>query len=118
MIDAEQNKIQLFAFVISMGAAVLFSTGFVVSSFIRYMPPQAITIVKLENQINPNDAAIVSLIRLPGIGIGRAEAIVAYRVDFARKTNRPAFEAIDDLQKVKGIGPKTAQNINKWLKFE
>jgi outer membrane protein assembly factor BamB len=29
-----------------------------------------------------------------------------------------AFQNCDDLQKVKGIGPKTVENIREWLKFE
>jgi len=73
----------------------------------------------LESQINPNVAPTASLVRLPGIGIGRAGAIVAYREEFSKKdANNPAFRNCDDLQKVKGIGPKTVENISKWLKFE
>ena len=30
----------------------------------------------------------------------------------------PAFQNPNDLQKVKGIGPKTVENIREWLKFE
>jgi len=49
----------------------------------------------------------------------RALAIVAYREGFfADDVNTQPFETISDLQKVRGIGPKTAQNIGKWLKFE
>jgi len=56
---------------------------------------------------------------LPGIGISRAGAIVAYRENIAEQnTGMPAFENPNDLQKVKGIGPKTVENISEWLKFE
>ena len=72
-----------------------------------------------EIRINPNDAPASSLIRLPGIGTGRARAIVAYRESFGQQeAGRLAFENVDDLQKIKGIGPKTAKNIAEWLKFE
>ena len=56
--------------------------------------------------------------RLPGIGDGRAKAIVAYRENFSERQNGKAFRNCDDLQKVKGIGPKTAEDICEWLKFE
>ena len=59
------------------------------------------------------------MVRLRGIGFSRARAIVAYRKDFSGKGgNSPAFRNCDDLQKVKGIGPKTVQSISEWLKFE
>ncbi|MHC4593515.1 MAG: ComEA family DNA-binding protein [Planctomycetota bacterium] len=77
--------------------------------------------VELENRINPNDAPVASLVRLPSIGMVRAGAIVAYREQsqFTGKDgNCQPFRSCDDLQKVSGIGPKTVQNINEWLKFE
>jgi len=73
----------------------------------------------LDEKINPNDAPLGSLVRLPGIGIGKAGAIVAYRENFSEKNgSRPVFETVDDLQKVSGIGSKTVENISGWLKFE
>jgi competence ComEA-like helix-hairpin-helix protein len=75
--------------------------------------------IVLDEQINPNDAPSASLVRLPGIGIGRAGAIVAYRDNFGKKnSNSRTFRNCEDLQKVKGIGPKTVENISEWLKFE
>ena len=113
MKHAGQNKIQSFAFVISVCLAVCFSFGFI-SNFERGRCE-----IELENRINPNDAPIESLIRLPGLGIGRAGAIVAYRENFnEKKASSPAFQNCDDLQKVKGIGPKTAQNISELLEFD
>ena len=116
MTEVRQNRIQSFAFVISASVCVLLSLCFVVSSLSEL---QQSCEVELDEKINPNDAPAASLLRLPGIGIGRAEAIVAYRANSSEKNgNRAAFETIDDLQKVKGIGPKTVQNISEWLKFE
>ncbi|UCF44481.1 MAG: helix-hairpin-helix domain-containing protein [Planctomycetota bacterium] len=60
---------------------------------------------------------MASLVRLPGIGAVRTAAIVAYRENFGSADN-PAFRDCNDLQKVHGIGPKTAQNICQWLRFE
>ena len=115
MREARQKSIQSFAFVISVCAAACFSLGFV-SEFVR--SGQACE-VELESRINPNDAPIASLVRLPGIGVSRAGAIVAYRENFGGKNGgNPAFRSSNDLQKVKGIGPKTVQNISEWLKFE
>jgi competence ComEA-like helix-hairpin-helix protein len=111
-----QNRIQSFAFVIAAGVCVLFSIALAASGLLGV--GQSCQIV-LDEQINPNDAPSASLIRLPGIGIGRAGAIVAYRDNFGKKnSNSRTFRNCEDLQKVKGIGPKTVENISEWLKFE
>jgi len=111
-----QNRIQSFAFVIAAGVCVLFSIALAASGLLGV--GQSCQIV-LDEQINPNNAPAASLVRLPGIGIGKANAIVAYRENFGRKdSDDKAFRNCDDLQKVKGIGPKTAQKICQWLKFE
>ena len=116
MTEVTQNKIQAFAFVIAASVCVLLSVYFVVSSLVGFGQSCEI---RLESRINPNDAPLASLVRLPGIGVGKAGAIVAYREDFAkRNSDRPSFQNCDDLQKVKGIGPKTAQDMSEWLKFE
>ena len=117
MTEVRQDKIRAFAFVIAVSVCVLFCLGFAASSLDRFGQSCEI---ELESRINPNDALLASLVRLPGIGIGRAGAIVAYREDFAKRSSdrRPAFQNCDDLQKVKGIGPKTAQDMSEWLKFE
>ncbi len=111
MREAGQKTIQSFAFVISVCAAVCFSLCYV-SEFVGSSQSCEI---ELEGRINPNDATVVSLVRLPGIGVSRAGAIVAYRENFG---GNPAFRNCNDLQKVKGIGPKTVQNISEWLRFE
>lgn len=74
---------------------------------------------RLQNRINPNNASIESLIRLPGLGEGRAGALVAYRENFIKKNGKSlAFEDCNDLLKISGIGPKTVQGIREWLEFE
>jgi competence protein ComEA len=115
MTEAGQKRIQSFAFVVSIVVAACFSLGFVA----RLAEHRQSNEIKLDEKINPNDAPIASLVRLPGIGISRAEAIVAYREEFSRESgNKPVFRNCDDLQKVKGIGPKTIEDICQWLKFE
>jgi len=114
--NGEGDKVPLSAFVIAAGACFLLSACFIVSgrTGTKYSCD-----VKLDEQINPNNAPAASLARLPGIGIGKAEAIVTYRESFKKETgNSCAFGNSDDLQKVKGIGPKTIQDIDRWLKFE
>jgi len=115
--EARQKPIQSFAFVISVCVAVCFSYGFV-SNLVRSEPAFSGCEIELESRINPNDAPIASLVRLPDIGMARAGAIVAYREFIGKVGNSPAFRDCDDLQKVRGIGPKTVQNMSEWLKFE
>ncbi len=111
-----QERIQAFAFVISVWMCAVFSGGFLLWSFVVQGQPSQI---QLDEKINPNIAPAVSLLRLQGVGSSRAEAIVAYRENFGEKERRgPAFQDVNDLQKVRGIGPRTAQNISQWLKFE
>jgi competence protein ComEA len=112
-LEAGQNKIQSVAFIVAVCLCVLFSIGFAASSFLM---PRESTEVKLEPRINPNTAGAASLVRLPGIGLSKAEAIIAYRKNFSE--SGVVFQSADDLQKVKGVGPKTVQNIKPWLKFE
>jgi competence ComEA-like helix-hairpin-helix protein len=112
--DIEQTKVQSFSFVFAAGFAVLISIIFVVYAPANLGRPAGI---QLETRINPNDAALASLVRLPGIGVVKAAAIAAYRENFGSADN-PAFTDCNDLQNVKGIGPKTSQNICQWLKFD
>jgi hypothetical protein len=118
MKQAGQNRIQSFAFVIGVFLAFCFSLAFFEE---RARDKSALSRcdVKLDSRINPNDAPIESLVRLPGLGIGRAGVIIAYRDDFNEKNDgSPAFHNCNDLQKVKGIGLKTVQNISEWLRFD
>jgi competence ComEA-like helix-hairpin-helix protein len=112
--NASQNKVQSFAFCLALSTAFCLSFFFVVSSFGRLRQPCEI---RLDSRVNPNYELTASLARLPGIGLVRAEAIIAYRKNF-RDNQACPFKDCNDLQKVKGIGPKTAAGICEWLKFE
>ena len=68
------------------------------------------------NRINVNTAPAESLVRLPGIGPSRAAAIIQYRKQAGEKGSK-AFESPGDLQKIKGIGPKTAEKITPYICF-
>ena len=76
-------------------------------------------VIALSGRLNPNEAPVASLMRLPGIGAVRAAAIVAYREQFSRQDDgRRPFYRCDDLQKIKGIGPKTVEKIRDYLEFD
>ncbi len=112
----EQNRLHCLAFIIAIAAAMFLSAVFASSGFSRTQPPHEII---LEGRINPNVAPAPSLARLPGLGVTRAGAIVDYRSSFSgQQDDKQAFGDYSDLDKVKGIGPKTVQNISQWLKFE
>jgi competence ComEA-like helix-hairpin-helix protein len=116
MDGAEQDNIQAFSFVLGACVCVLLSLGFIGAGRGRLEPPRDMVIAA---KINPNDAPVASLVRLPGIGPGRAEAIIAYREDHDKEHGRGrAFRSAQDLQKIKGIGPKTVENMSAWLRFE
>jgi competence ComEA-like helix-hairpin-helix protein len=118
MRDIRQNSIQSSAFVISVCISVLVSLTFVLN-LTKLESPAGAGEVNLESRINPNVASAASLVRLPDIGLLRAGAIVAYRDKlFEADGEKQVFQDVNDLQKVKGIGPKTAQNISQWLIFE
>ena len=118
MTETGQNRIQSFAFIISITIALGLSCT-LVFDLTGFETVAEGNEIRLENLINPNEAPLASLTRLPGIGIVKAKAIIAYRRDFIEtNSNVKPFASCEDLQKINGIGPKTTQNIRQWLKFE
>lgn len=113
--EDRQGRLQSFAFVLSVCGCFLLSACFAASSLLAVRQS---SVIELDGRVNPNEAPVSSLVRLPGIGVSRAGAIVAYRENFGKEGQNKAFRCSDDLQKVKGIGPKTVQSIGEWLKFE
>jgi competence ComEA-like helix-hairpin-helix protein len=117
MTDQRQNRIQSFAFVLS--ACVAFCLAYCFTPhIINFNNVSDREFALLNNQINPNTAEVESLIRLPDIGFSRADAIVQYRDSFVENNNVSAFKTPNDLENIKGIGPKTIQNMKDLLKFE
>ena len=114
MDQTRQNDIQSLAFVVSVFLALGLCRGFVSHSGTDDLS-SARRGIELESRINPNEASAESLARLPGFGQKRAGAIVAYRDNCDRT---PAFKESRDLQSIKGIGPKTLENVEEWIKFE
>ena len=58
-----------------------------------------------EELVNINTAVKQELMALPKIGPVTAERIIRFRDDFG------PFQSIDDLVKIKGIGPKTLERL-------
>ncbi|MBU1260301.1 MAG: helix-hairpin-helix domain-containing protein [Planctomycetes bacterium] len=67
---------------------------------------------QIDGKLNPNVATVGELAELPSIGSAKAQAIADYR------QGGKGFENSGDLEKVKGIGKKTADKIKEWIKFE
>jgi endonuclease III len=107
-----RKKTQAAGFIVAAVLSFFLGAFFFVSyeSRLRGSCPESI-----DQKINPNSASVASLIRLPGIGPSRAAAIVEYRS--AITGSKKAFESSSDLEKIKGIGPKTAGSIDRWLRF-
>jgi competence protein ComEA len=66
----------------------------------------------LDFRLDVNSATWVEWTQLEGIGDALARRIVA-----DREIQGP-FSSIDDLRRVKGIGPKTLEKIRPWLTIE
>jgi competence protein ComEA len=64
-----------------------------------------------EFRIDANSATWVEWGQIEGIGDGLARRIVA-----DREQNGP-FRSIDDLGRVKGIGPKTLEHLRPWVRM-
>lgn len=67
-------------------------------------------------RINPNTAPLGSLVRLEGIGRARALDIIHFRQ--SHEVDGAAFKTANDLQAIRGIGPKTVAKLSPWLGFE
>ena len=114
--ETGQKKIESFGFVL---LAIFCVSAVVFLLLTGPLGSQREVAFDLDSRINPNFASVASLARLPGIGRVRADAIVAYREScMENATEEKAFEELNDLQKVRGIGPKTAENMAKWVKFD
>ena len=110
-----EHNIHSMVFVVCVVLCVFLSAVFVSSFFCVADVDNGVV---LDSRVNPNEASVPSLIRLPGIGRSRAESIVSCRDELGEaNTDGIAFRVCEDLEKVKGIGPKTADGICEWLKF-
>lgn len=74
---------------------------------------------KASAKIDPNTANEAQLMSLPGIGPALAGRIVNYRDDFLKENagQDRAFSSLEDLQKVRGIGPKISEKLGPFLEI-
>ena len=63
-------------------------------------------------RININTASAADLVRLPGIGATRAQAIIDFRQE------RGAFSSVDELLRVDGIGPGILNGLRPYVTVE
>ena len=66
----------------------------------------------LGQPLNINKAPIQHLIGLPNIGEKRAKDIVSHRIKFGD------FKRLEDLDAVRGIGPKTLARLQPYIVME
>ena len=107
--EKKQASLQSLAFLVSICFCVI------VSAWCIFLCPTAAgngEKIMLDDKINPNTDTAVSMARLPSLGIAKAKAILEHR------KNGTIFNNADDLDNVKGIGPKTVENIRPYLKFD
>jgi competence protein ComEA len=73
---------------------------------------------EVQTRIDPNVADWSELVRLPGIGETLAKRIVAYRRQQAAQAGQgPVFGRLEDLDAVRGIGPKKLAQMAEYLAF-
>lgn len=63
-------------------------------------------------RVDPNAADSATLQLLPGIGPALADRIIEER------TARGPFRSAQDMQRVQGIGPKVAERLSPYVRFD
>jgi DNA uptake protein ComE-like DNA-binding protein len=114
--DPRLEAAQSLGFLVGAWICLILSLSFAAGALHRAARPPAGHPVE---RINPNNAPTASLVRLPGIGVTRARAIVAFR-DHAREQggHMPVFRCAEDLAQIRGIGPATIDGLRPWLQFD
>lgn len=83
--------------------------GFIVAQPVLAANAEKASGSEVVSQLNVNDASLVDLTALPGVGKVTAEKIVAFRTE-----NGP-FKSVDDLIQVKGVGKKVLEKIRPFV---
>lgn len=79
--------------------------------------------MQVQARIDPNTASWAEFAQLPEIGESLAQEIVAYRearraeVGTDSAQNRIIFRSIKDLDPIPGMGPKTLERIEPYLRL-
>jgi competence ComEA-like helix-hairpin-helix protein len=114
--DPALRALQSVAFLVGMGVCLILALVFALATSER--APRSVAVGSGE-RINPNEAPVASLMRLPQIGTARARAIVAQRERHGSDAGGPpVFRKAEDLQQIKGIGPAIVEEVRPWLQFD
>jgi hypothetical protein len=77
---------------------------------------------QIDSKIDVNRAPWWELTLLPGIGEGKAKALVEFRAVQRAKNgwdeDQSVFRSPEDLQQVHGIGPKTVERMAPFVRFD
>jgi len=81
-------------------------------------PAEGPRAAELQDRLEPNTASAADLAALPNVGPAMARRIVEEREEFQKShPGEVAYKKLEDLQRVKGIGAATLENLRPHLKF-
>ncbi|MCL5280696.1 MAG: helix-hairpin-helix domain-containing protein [Planctomycetes bacterium] len=110
------RAVQSLAFLVGLAICLVLTLGFA-GRMLEHTEDSPAS--NLGERINPNEAPVASLMRLPQIGAARARAIVAHRNRAGTSEGRVrVFRKADDLRQIKGIGPAIVEDVRPWLRFD
>ena len=111
----EQNQSRIYSqgFFVAAAVCVIAAVYFGAGNVLK----EKTETVFIDGRINPNVEPAASIERLPSLGMTKAKASVEYRESFGTK-DKAAFQKSADLENVRGIGPKTAAKIERYLRFD
>jgi competence protein ComEA len=81
-------------------------------------PAEGPRAAELQDKLDPNTASAADLAALPNVGPAMARRIVEEREEFAKAhPGEAAYKRLEDLERVKGIGAATLENLKPYLTF-
>ena len=70
---------------------------------------------EVNSQLDLNTADAAALSAIPRLGDAKAQAIIAYRQQFVTAhPGQRAFERMEDLYRIKGVGPSTMELLRQY----
>jgi hypothetical protein len=108
----------LVAFVLIFSAVLLAKLAFNRAYVSEPQPARSARYDELADRIDPNVATWQELAVLPQIGESRAREIVDFREQSpSRRLGRPVFARLEDMMKVRGLGPNMLETLRPHLTF-
>jgi hypothetical protein len=81
-------------------------------------PPDSPRVRELHDHLDPNTATAADLAALPSIGPAMARRILEDREQFQKEhPHQPPYRQLKDLERIKGIGPATLENLRPYVQF-